>query len=247
MAQVICFISGKGGTGKTSLCAAVGCCLAMEGQKTLCIDLDVGLRNLDISLGMADCAILPFTSIMRGDYPLSRAAKHPTVENLWMLTAPVTEQAEDLDRAQFGALIEEARKEYDWILIDAPAGVGAGFQLATAFADEALVVSLGDPASQRDAARAADLLLAERDIPVRLAVNRVSEKLFGKMHATIDDVMDTVGLPLIGIIPDDPSVTLAAAEGRPLVQYSIQGASVAASHITRRLRGRRVPLMKLHG
>ena len=93
----------------------------------------------------------------------------------------------------------------------------------------------------------ADLLLAERDIPVRLAVNRVSEKLFGKMHATIDDVMDTVGLPLIGIVPDDPSVTLAAAEGRPLVQYSIQGASVAASHIARRLCGRRVPLMKLHG
>ena len=245
MAQVAAVVSGKGGTGKTTLCAALGCCLAMDGQRVLCIDLDIGLRNLDISLGMADCAILPFTSVMRGEYSLSQAAKHPTIDGLRMLTAPVTERAEEVDPEQFGRLIAEAREQFDWILLDAPAGVGVGFRLATAFADEAVMVALADPASQRDAARAADLLLAEREIPVRLAVNRVSEKLFSRMHATVDDVMDTVGLPLIGLIPDDPAVILAAAEGKPLVQYTIQGASVAASHIARRLCGHKAALMKL--
>lgn len=82
MAQVLAVISGKGGTGKTSLCAGVASCLAMEGQRVLCVDLDVGLRNLDIALGMADMAVLPFTSVMRGEYSLQQASQHPTTESL---------------------------------------------------------------------------------------------------------------------------------------------------------------------
>ena len=124
-------------------------------------------------------------------------------------------------------------------------GVGAGFALATRFADEAVVVSNGDPASLRDAAHATELLLQERTIPARLIVNRVSARMFGKMCATIDDVMDTVGLPLLGIVPEDASVTLAAAEGLPLVQYTGRGAARACLNIARRLCGKKMPLLHL--
>ena len=245
MAQVLAVISGKGGTGKTSLCAGIASCLAMEGQKVLCIDLDVGLRNLDIALGMSDTAVLPFTAVMRGEYSLQRATAHPTIRDLWMLTAPVTEDPETIDIGAFGGLLEAARERYDWILLDAPAGVGTLFRMAVRFADEAVLVALADPASQRDAARAAELLLQEREIPARLIVNRTVPRLFARMHATIDDVMDGVGLPLVGVVPDDASVTLAAAEGKPLVQYTYHGAALACLNIARRLCGQRVPLMKL--
>lgn len=115
MAQVLAVISGKGGTGKTSLCAGVASCLAMEGQRVLCVDLDVGLRNLDIALGMADMAVLPFTSVMRGEYSLQQASQHPTIGNLSMLTAPVTESAEAVDTEAFERLITQARDGFDWI------------------------------------------------------------------------------------------------------------------------------------
>ena len=230
LADVLAVISGKGGTGKTSLCAAIASCMAMEGLRVLCIDLDVGLRNLDIALGMSDVAVIPFTAVMRGEYSLQQASAHPTIANLHMLTAPVTERAEDIDEAAFASLIGEARTQYDWILLDAPAGVGTLFRLAVRCADEAVVVTLAGPAAQRDAARAAELMLLERSIPARLIVN---------------DVMDGVGLPLIGVVPDDASVTLAAAEGKPLVQYTFRGAALASLHIAQRLLGRRVPLMKI--
>ena len=145
MAQVLAVISGKGGTGKTSLCAGVASCLAMEGQRVLCVDLDVGLRNLDIALGMADMAVLPFTSVMRGEYSLQQASQHPTIGNLSMLTAPVTESAEAVDTEAFERLITQARDGFDWILLDAPAGVGRLFRMAVRCADEAMLVTLPGP------------------------------------------------------------------------------------------------------
>lgn len=200
MAQIVSLISGKGGTGKTSLCAGIAACLARDGFRVLAIDLDVGLRNLDIALGMADEAALPFTAVMRGETPIEQATPHPSQSRLSLLTAPVREQIESIGLRPFGAMLRQAKGKFDWILLDAPAGLGRGFQLATAFADEAIVVTLADPASQRDAARATELLLAKRDIPVRMAVNRVSPKLFTRMQSTVDDVMDLVGLPLLGLV-----------------------------------------------
>lgn len=245
LGQILAVLSGKGGTGKTSLLAGIAACLAMEGERVLCIDLDVGLRNLDIALGMADEPILPFTSIMRGEYPLSQAAKHPTVENLWMLTAPVTESASDVDPAAFGKFLRSAKKQYDWILLDAPAGIGSGFELAQVYADQAILVALADPATCRDAAFTADRLLQKREIPLHLVVNRVNRRLYAAMKSTIDDIMDSVGLQLLGIVPEDSDIPLAAAEGKPLVQRTYRGAALGCLHIARRLLGQRVALMKL--
>ena len=247
MGQVIAVISGKGGTGKTSLTAGVAACLAAEGQKVLCIDCDMGLRNLDLSLGLADEATVAFTDVMDGLYTLEDAVTHPRIPGLDLLTAPVTKLPEDVDQEAFGRLLEEVRAQYDWCLIDAPAGVGVGFQLATRYADELVVVAVADPASMRDAARAADLIeLQDRpDRPMRLVVNRVSRRMYRKLRATVDDVMDGVGLPLLGIVPDDISVTLAAAASEPLILYTSRGAAVACLHIARRLCGRRAALLRL--
>ena len=247
MGQVIAVISGKGGTGKTSLTAGVAACLAAEGQKVLCIDCDMGLRNLDLSLGLADEATVAFTDVMDGLYTLEDAVTHPRIPGLDLLTAPVTKLPEDVDQEAFGRLLEEVRAQYDWCLIDAPAGVGVGFQLATRYADELVVVAVADPASMRDAARAADLIeLQDRpDRPMRLVVNRVSRRMYRKLRATVDDVMDGVGLPLLGIVPDDISVTLAATASEPLILYTSRGASVACLHIARRLCGRRATLLRL--
>lgn len=245
MGQVLAVISGKGGTGKTSVCAGLAGCLCMQGASVLCIDADLGLRNLDISLGMASEAGLTFADVMEGTYTLEQAPSVAGLEKLQLLTAPVSIRADELDQTLFGDLIAQAKARYDWVLIDAPAGVGEGFSLAVRYADELAVVSLSDPASQRDAARAAELALARREIPARLIVNRVSPRLFGKMRATVDDVMDSVGLPLLGIVPEDVDVTLAAVEGKPLCQYTYHGAALACLHIAQRLQGRRVPLMKI--
>ena len=109
MGTVLAVISGKGGTGKTSLCAGIASCLAADSLRVLCIDADLGLRNLDISLGMSQEAVLPFTAVMRGEYELQQAAESAVIPNLYLLTAPVTELPEGIDPAQFGALLETAR------------------------------------------------------------------------------------------------------------------------------------------
>ena len=124
-----------------------------------------------------------------------------------------------------------------------PAGLGAGFQLATKFCDEAIVVCTADPASLRDAARITDLLQGQGQL--RLVVNRVCQHLFDKLGSTIDDVMDEVGLPLLGIVPEDLQVTLAAAQGTALVLQTQKGAAVACLHIARRLNDKKVPLMRV--
>lgn len=245
MGQVMAIISGKGGTGKTTLCAGLGACLAARGQRVLCIDADIGLRNLDIALGVSDMLVLPFTEICRGRYPLTDATKHPHIEGLYLLTAPIRELPEDVSFSEFEALLNKARDLFDWILIDAPAGLGKGFKLATQFAEQLLVVSTADPASLRDAARTVDLLELRRPIQTRLIVNRVVPKLFSRMHLTIDDMMDEVGLPLLGIVPEDPNVVLSATENTALILKSDKGASIACMHIASRLCGERAPLMRL--
>lgn len=245
LGQILAVVSGKGGTGKTSLCAAVACALAAEGKSVLCMDADVGLRNLDISLGMVDVPAIPFTAVMRGEYPLSAAAVHPLYSNLHFLTAPVTEQPEELDEAQFHALLEQARSAYDWCLIDAPAGLGAGFRLSVLDADLAMVVTGGDPSALRDGARAAQALDEYSKAEAKIVVNRVRRRFFLRTKTTVDDCMDLIGLPLLGLVPEDARIPLAAAGGKPLLSGAKRGAALACIHIAQRLCGMKQPLLIL--
>ncbi len=242
MGELIAVLSGKGGTGKTSVCAGVATALARAGHKVLAIDCDMGLQNLDISLALSDSGALSFLDVSEGGYGLAQAAKHPRFETLSFLTAPVNRTAESVDAEAFRQMMLSARREFDYIFLDAPAGIDAGFHLAAKHADRCLIVTGADPAAMRDAARAAQRLELMGKMDVRLVVNRVSRRLFSNMSVTVDDVMDTAGLPLIGVVPEDQNVTLAAAFGAPLIAYTNRGAARACTAIARRLEGRKVPL-----
>ena len=243
MGTVIVITSGKGGTGKTSLTGGVGAALARLGRKVLCIDGDIGLRNLDLALGMSDAALMDFSDVIDGRCDLSRAVTpHPSLEDLSLLTAPLS-LPEELDEDAFRGLVAQAKLSFDYVLIDSPAGLGKGFRLSVCGADRAVVVAMNDPASLRDAQRVVAELSGLETI--HLVVNRVRPRLLRRMDATIDEAMDTAGLPLLGLVPEDDRVTLAARRGMALCQFSQAGAARAYSNIARRLDGQQVPLMKL--
>lgn len=242
MGELIAVLSGKGGTGKTSVCAAVCTALADSGYKVLAIDCDVGLQNLDIPLGMSEQCALSFADVCEGGYDLSQAAVHPRFQTLSFLTAPVNRSADQLDGEAFGNLLKQARDQFDYVFLDAPAGIDAGFELAARYAQKIILVTLADPAAVRDATRAGQRLELMGKTDVRLVVNRVNRKLFSNMSITIDDMMDQTGLPLLGVVPEDANVTLAAAFGRPLVEYTKRGAVPSIRAIAKRLTGLTVPL-----
>lgn len=245
MGQIIAVVSGKGGTGKTTICAGIAECLAAEGCRVLCIDTDFGLRNLDISLGMSDLAPLSFADILSGRYPLSAATPHSEIPNLFLLTAPVSGNEDSVSEEAFCEMLNEVRESFDYCLIDAPAGIGTFFRLATAGADRIFAIATSDPASMRDAACTADTLFSAGKTDVRLIVNRITPALYRRMKLTVDDVMDDVGLPLMGIVPEDSNVVLSAANHKPLILWTDRGAAAACLHLARRLRGIKVPLMKI--
>ena len=242
MGEVIAVVSGKGGTGKTSVCAGLATALAEFGESVLCIDCDIGLRNLDISLGISQMDALSFLDICRGEYTLEQAAVHPEYPKLRFLTAPMNCQPDSIDHTAFGNLLRQARKTCSYIFLDAPAGIDAGFQLAARYADRILLVSGADPASVRDAARAADLLELMEKPEIRLIVNRINPKMVSALKLTVDDVMDRAGLPLMGLVPEDPQVTLRAAMEKPLLRKNKKGAAAACRRIALRIMGLRVPV-----
>ena len=245
MGTVIVVTSGKGGTGKTSLTGGVASCLAALGQKVLCIDLDIGLRNLDISLGMTDRALMDFTDVVEGRCSLERAAvEHPVIRGLYLLTAPVRPTPDALDEEKMKAMLLQARAQFDYILIDSPAGLGSGFRLAVCGADRAVVVSTNDSSALRDAQRTVVELGRQIDT-IHLVMNRIQPKLLRRLRTTIDDAMDAAGLPLLGVVPEDSQVILAANTGEPLILFSRKGAALAYLNIAKRLMGQRVPLMKI--
>ncbi len=226
------------------MCAGIATALAKMDEAVLCIDCDIGLRNLDISLGMTDSGALSFQDVCSGGYSLDAAAAHPHFSQLRFLTAPMNCAAEDIDPEAFSAMLRQAQKQFKYIFLDAPAGVDAGFRLCARFAHQAILVTGGDPASVRDATRAGQLLETMGKTQVRIVVNRVNEKLFSMVKLTIDDVMDQAGLPLLGYVPDDPNVTLAASFEKPLIVYTKKGAAAACGRIARRIQGLRVPVQK---
>ena len=242
MGELIAVLSGKGGTGKTSVCAGLAQALAQSGEQVLCIDCDAGLRNLDISLGLSQFSALSFLDICQGGYSLDMAVRHPLYPSLAFLTAPVNSPAEKIDPEAFGAMLDNARKTFSFVLLDAPAGIDAGFRLAARFADRILLVTGPDPAAIRDAARAADELERMGKTNVRLIVNRITKKMASVLHLTVDDIMDTAGLPLMGLVPEDSNVFMATAFKQPLLAFTKKGAAAACRRIAKRLQGHKIPV-----
>ena len=252
MGEVIAVASGKGGTGKTSVLAGVAACLAAMGRRVLCLDADVGLRNLDIALGFSDGVVADFSDVLACRYSLSQAVlAHPEISGLYLLAAPqgvsfgASDQSAPSPYEGFSAMVEEAKNEFDHVLIDCPAGLGGGVRAAAVGADRGIVVTTADPASLRDAQQTV-ALLGEMGVSQRhLVVNRVQPRLLRRMKLNLDDVMDTVSLPLLGVVPEDSQVILAASRGKALVLAGRGRAAVACLHIAQRLTGMRVPLMRI--
>ncbi len=242
MGELIAILSGKGGTGKTSLCAGIATALAQQGERVLCIDCDIGLRNLDIALGISELGALSFTEVCSGGYSLDHATVHPVYPNLFFLTAPLNCTAAAVDAEDFGKMLSAALSKFHYILLDAPAGIESGFSLAARFAGRVLLVTGPDPAAIRDARRAGEVLELMGKENVRLIVNRINKKTVSAMGLTVDDIMDEAGLPLLGIVPEDPNVVLSAAFRQPLLGYARSGAAAACRRIAKRIRGIPTPI-----
>ncbi|MDO4813429.1 MAG: AAA family ATPase [Eubacteriales bacterium] len=246
MSQVIAVVSGKGGTGKTSFVSLTGAALSQLGKKTLVLDCDIGLRNLDLYLGLSDRALMDFRDVIAGRTALADAAvQHPRYPNLYLLTAPVRCLDGEIQSRDFAALLQTIREQFDFCLIDASAGLGSAFRLATGSADRVIVVTTSDPSSLRDAQRTVMELHRFPQGRLHLVVNRVRRKLLKSLHTTIDDAIDTAGLPLLGVIPEDENVPSHLGRGDLAALNSYSGASRACHNIARRICGGRVALMKL--
>lgn len=245
MGKIIAVVSGKGGTGKTSFTANVGIALAEMGFRTLCMDCDITLRNLDLALGLSDSAMMDFCDVARGRCSLEEAAvAHRKYTQLHLLTAPQTADALEVSQKQMRHLAENIRESYDFCLIDAPAGLGLGFRLATFCADNVVVVTTTDNSALRDAQRTVMELHQFPKGSVHLAVGRVQKKMLRALHTTIDDAIDTAGLPLIGVIPEDSEVPAALNRGIALRDFNFYAAR-AYENIARRIAGEKVSLMRI--
>lgn len=244
--KVIAVVSGKGGTGKTSFTTLTGMALAQLGKKTLLLDCDIGLRNLDLYLGVSDRALMDFTDVIAGRTTLAQAVvRHPLYPNLYLLTAPVSFGVRLPSKREMQRLIDEIRRHFDFCLIDAAAGIGEAFALATCCADRAVVVTTNDPSSLRDAQRTVMELHRFPSGYLHLVVNRVRRKLLQSLHTTIDDAIDAAGLPLLGVIPEDENVPAVLGRGLSQRLKYRSGALCACENIARRLCGERVRLMRL--
>ena len=222
MGKIIAVVSGKGGTGKTSFTANTGLALASLDQHVLCMDCDITLRNLDLALGLSDRALMDFSDVLAERCTLEQAVvTHEKYRSLDLLAAPMADRPLALTVRQLAALAREIREKYDWCLMDAPAGLGQGFKMAAAMELSAF------PANA-----------------VHLVVGRVSRKTLRALHTTIDDAIDTAGLPLLGVIPEDEDVPYCLNRGLVLRDRNFYAAR-AYENIAKRIMGRKMPLMKI--
>ncbi len=232
--------SGKGGAGKSTVSAGLGCALARRDRRVLLVDGDAGLRSLDVMLGIAGIAVYDMADVISGDCsPADAVYPSPICPNVFVMPAPVS--LERLANPEDMALMcRTLAGYYDEVIIDCPAGIGQGFKTAVAGADRAFVVSTPDMVCARDAQIMARLL-RERDIPSRLIINRLRPApiLKGKMP-DIDELIDTASIQLIGVLPEDEAVAVANAYGKPLPTEC--PASVCFANIAARYLGEDVPL-----
>ncbi|MDR0930139.1 MAG: septum site-determining protein MinD [Clostridiales bacterium] len=242
MKHIITVTSGKGGVGKTTTCINIAANLAKLGNRVLMIDGDIGMRNLDLSLGVQDCIVHNFIDVYRGNVSLPHAVVHvPNIENLDLLSAPqINYDENNLTKDVYMQICYKHAINYDYIIFDTPAGIGHAFEMATEPADLALVVVTPDSASMRDADRAIGLI-EDKTHPF-LIVNRVRPKMIkkGKMM-NVYEVVEGLGIDIIGIIPEDDKVL----EKSLVLDYKKSKANKAFSNISKRISGEVVPLIKL--
>ena len=242
MGTSLVFTSGKGGTGKSTAVSALASCLSALGYRTLCIDMDLRLPNLDLLLGMSDLTPLDISDVAAGRHTLEEAVvEHPELPGLFLLAGPGAYEGEFSGHV-LARIVQEAKGQYDYCLIDGPAGLDEVFYLTAAVVDGAVLVTTTDATSQRDAQRAVMELDQMGVRNIRMIINRVRVRLISRSAVNVDDIMDFIGVPLLGLVPEDPDVIAAACRLRPLILYSRRWAASAFLRIAKRVLGETVPL-----
>ena len=246
MSEVIVITSGKGGVGKTTTTANVGTGLAMLNKKVVMIDTDIGLRNLDVVLGLENRIVYNLVDVVEEKCRLKQALiKHKKYENLYLLPSAQTRDKDAVTPEQMKNLVNELREEFDYILLDCPAGIEQGFRNAIAGADRALVVTTPEVSAIRDADRIVGLLEANELKKIDLVINRIRLDMVKRGDMlSVNDVCDILSVNLIGVVPDDEHIVIATNQGEPLAGDSSL-AGTAYMNICKRIMGEEVPLMNL--
>ena len=247
MSEIILIASGKGGTGKTAVTAALACALAGEGKKVAAVDCDFGLRNLDIALGLAENVVFDIGDVLSGRVELERALlAHPDFPGLYLLPSTAV-SGERFGEEEFGQMADRLREEFDVVLLDAPAGIGSGLRFIAPEAQRAFIVTTPDTPCLRDSAAAVGVLEELGLSDIRLILNRVDKRRLKKGSSwTVDASMDELGLRLFGIVREDRAVADAFSAGVPLLAVkSKAGPDIAV--IAGRLCGKRVSNESFYG
>lgn len=247
MGEAIVVTSGKGGVGKTTTSANLGTALAIMGKKVCMVDTDIGLRNLDVVMGLENRIIYDLIDVAEGRCRVNQALiKDKRFDELYMLPAAQTKDKNDISPDQVRQIIESLKPDFDYVIIDCPAGIEQGFRNAIAGADQAIVVTTPENAAVRDADRVIGLLEKSSFPSPKLIINRIRPNLLrnGDM-LEIDDICQVLAIDLIGIVPDDELVIRAANTGEPTVMNVNSRAAIAYRNIARRILGETVPLSQL--
>ena len=247
--RVIVITSGKGGVGKTTTSANIGTALAKAGKKVVLIDTDLGLRNLDLLLGLENRIVYTIVDVVEERCKLKQAlVKDKKNPNLCLLAAAQTRDKSAVNEEQLKAICEELSEENDFILVDCPAGIEQGFQNAVAGATEAIVVTTPEMSAVRDADRIIGLLEAKEEIKsYKLLLNRVRPNLIQSNDMmSVEDVVDILSCELIGIIPEDTGVITSTNKGEPIVNDDQSLAGKAYSNVARRVIGEEVEFLNLN-
>ena len=244
MSEVIVITSGKGGVGKTTTCANIGTGLACQGKKVVLIDTDIGLRNLDVVMGLEHRILYNLVDIVEGNCRIRQAViRDRQFPGLYLIPAAQTRDKSAVTPGQMVKVIDHLREQFDYIILDCPAGIEQGFQNAIAGADRALVVTTPEVSAIRDADRIIGLLEANGFKQMDLIINRLRMDMVkrGDMMSA-DDVVDILAVPLIGIVPDDENVVIATNQGEPLVG-SDTPAGKAYRNVVDRVLGKEIPFL----
>lgn len=250
-AKIVVITSGKGGVGKTTTSAAISAGLAAHGKRTVVIDFDIGLRNLDLVMGCERRVVYDFVNVINGDAKLSQALiKDRRQDNLFILPASQTRDKEALTKEGVEKILEELKAEFDFIICDSPAGIERGALMALYFADEAIVVTNPEVSSVRDSDRILGVL-SSKSMRAERKMEPVSEHLLVTRYSpqrvkrgemlSIQDVCEILSIPLLGIIPESPAVLSASNRGVPVTLDATSDAQAAYDEAVRRLLGEKIP------
>lgn len=246
--EVIVITSGKGGVGKTTTSANLAVGLALEGKKTVVIDADIGLRNLDVVMGLENRIVYDIVDVIEGNCRTKQALiKDKRYKGLYLLPAAQTRDKNAINEEQMQTLIEELRKDFDFVLIDCPAGIEQGFKNAIAGADRGIVVTTPEVSAVRDADRIIGLLEAAEIENPALIVNRLKHSMVKKGNMmSVEDIMEILAVDILGIVPDDEKVVISTNRGLPAVaNYKNSDAGIAFRNITKRIIGEDIELMDI--